>query len=166
MKSPPSWGTHTEPASHSRTRFESPLEPESEQKSVEQNLAGPPALPVRFGESADLIGYEAKRTGDQLTLITYWRVGDRSEAPLQLFAHALGADGSLVAQEDRLDVPAYGWRSGDLFAQINRLTLPDPTATVSVAVGFYEPDSGTRLPVLVNGARYDDRLWLAEVAAP
>ncbi|MBI5565449.1 MAG: glycosyltransferase family 39 protein [Chloroflexi bacterium] len=131
-----------------------------------KQMAGPLALPVRFGESADLIGYDAKRAGDQLTLTTYWRAGDRIQAPLQLFAHALGADGSLVAQEDRLDVPAYGWRSGDRFAQINRLTLPDPAATVAVAVGFYEPDSGARVPVLADGARYDDRLWLAEVAAP
>lgn len=123
-------------------------------------------LPVRFGESADLIGFEIKRTADQINVITYWRAGDHVQAPLQLFVHALGADGSIEAQEDRLDVPAYGWHSGDLFAQVNHLALPDPTSTVLIAIGFYDPNSGVRLTVSANGQGIGEQLLLAKAVTP
>jgi hypothetical protein len=125
-----------------------------------RQTAGEVQLPVQFGESAELIGFEINRAADQITLLTYWRAGNRVQTPLQLFVHALGPDGSIAAQEDRLDVPAYGWRAGDLFAQVNRVTLPDPAAVVALAVGFYDPVSDTRLPVDVNGQRAADQLVL------
>ena len=71
--------------------------------------------------------------------------------PLQMFVHVLGSDGSIVAQQDRLDVPAFGWRSGDVIAQVHHLDLPPAVQKHDVAIGFYNPDSGTRLPVSMNG---------------
>jgi hypothetical protein len=128
--------------------------------------AGEVQLPVKFGESAELIGFDINRTADQIALVTYWRAGTRVQTPLQLFVHALGTDGSIAAQEDRLDVPAYGWRAGDLFAQVNRVTLPEPGDAVSLAVGFYDPASDTRLSVHANGQRTADQLVLPLADAP
>ncbi len=79
-----------------------------------------------------------------------------------MFVHVLGADGSIVAQQDRLDVPAYGWRSGDVIAQIHHIELPPEVESPEIAVGLYNPDTNTRLPVTVNG-EITDRLVLTQL---
>jgi hypothetical protein len=121
-------------------------------------------LPIQFGDSAELIGYQLDEQADGLTLITYWRAGDHVAAPLQMFVHVLGADGSIVAQQDRLDVPADGWRSGDVFAQVQHLDRPSNVA--SIAIGLYRPDTGQRLPVIVDGREVDQRLVLKTLGHP
>jgi len=84
---------------------------------------------VKFGDTAELIGYQVSLAGKDLTLVTYWRAGDSVVTPLQLFVHVLGPDGSIVAQQDRLDASTFGWRPGDLIAQVNRLTLAKPLSS-------------------------------------
>ncbi len=122
------------------------------------------SLPVKFGKTAELIGYELKKTADDLTLVTYWRAGDQVVTPLQLFVHAIGPDGSIMAQEDRLDAPAFGWRAGDLIAQVNHLHFDRPTQQpVWIEAGLYDPDSGARVPVMVNGQPVDSRVLLQRV---
>jgi len=122
------------------------------------------SLPVKFGETAELIGYTMTPGKGDLALVTYWRASDQVTKPLQLFAHAIGPDGSIVAQEDRLDAPAFGWRAGDLIAQVNHL----PPANVSpellwLEVGLYNSASGERVPVIVDGKPVDSRLLLQTV---
>ncbi len=123
------------------------------------------ALPAKFGETAELLGYRitSDLSPDDLTVITYWRAGRQVMTPLQMFVHALGADGRIVAQEDRLDVPAYGWREGDFIAQVNRLTLPAGIGPVWIEIGLYNIESGERLPVIVNGHQVDRRLLLKQI---
>lgn len=111
-----------------------------------------------------MIGYELKKTADDLTLVTYWRAGDQVVTPLQLFVHAIGPDGSIMAQEDRLDAPAFGWRASDLIAQVNHLHFDRPTQQpVWIEAGLYDPDSGARVPVMVNGQPVDSRVLLQRV---
>ena len=119
------------------------------------------SLPVKFGDTAELIGYTLTPEKDALTLVTYWRAGQQVVKPLQLFAHAIGPDGSIVAQEDRLDAPAFGWHAGDVIAQVNHLLWTDNAAfaqPVWIEVGLYNSDSGERVPVMVNGQPVDSRL--------
>ena len=119
---------------------------------------------MKFGETAELIGYTVTPGKDDLTLVTYWRAGDQVTKPLQLFAHAIGPDGTIVAQEDRLDAPAFGWRAGDLIAQVNHLPLTDvPPQLLWLEVGLYNSASGERVPVLVDGKPVDSRLLLQTV---
>ena len=122
------------------------------------------SLPVKFGDTAELLGYTLAKMPEPspgLTLVTFWRAGDQVVTPLQLFAHALGPDGTIVAQEDRLDSPAFGWRTGDLIAQVNHLRLDTlPQQPVWIEVGLYNSDSGARVPVMVNGQPVDSRLLL------
>ncbi len=120
-------------------------------------------LPIKFGNTAELIGYQLNEQDAGLTLITYWRAGDRVVTPLQMFVHVLGPDGSLVAQQDRLDVPAFGWRAGDLIAQIQHIDLPANAAAQSIALGLYNPDTQQRLPVIVNDREVDQRLILKQL---
>jgi hypothetical protein len=128
-----------------------------------QQIVPDMVLPVNFGESAELIGYDVKRAGNRLTLITYWRAGDRVVTPLQLFVHAIGPDGSIVAQQDRLDVPAYSWHSGDVIAQVHQIDLPPDIERSEIAIGLYNPASNTRLPVTVSGQLRGNRLILSKV---
>jgi hypothetical protein len=45
---------------------------------------------------------------------------------------------------------------------VHRLGLPPAVQKHDVAIGFYNPDSGTRLPVIMNGQVRGDRLLLSE----
>ena len=126
-------------------------------------------LPARFGNAADLIGFtlaEAPKPSQGMILITYWRAGEQPVAPLQLFAHAIGAGGHILAQDDRLDALAYGWRPGDVIAQISRLDLTqasDLPPAYSIEIGLYHPGSGERLPVSAGGREINHRLLLKHI---
>jgi len=66
----------------------------------------------------------------------------------------------VVAQEDRLDAPAEDWQPGDLIAQVHRLSLPEHPGALWIEIGLYDPNSGERLPVLVDGQTVDHRVLL------
>ena len=127
-----------------------------------QRLQPTVPLSAQFGETAELLGYDVQQADRNLTLITYWRAGDAVVAPLQMFVHVLGSDGSIVAQQDRLDVPAYGWRSGDVIAQVQHLELPQDFTTGALTIGLYNPATNARLPASFEG-QLADRLLLTEL---
>jgi len=112
-------------------------------------------LSAQFGDTAELLGYDVQQNDRDLRLITYWRAGKGIVTPLQMFVHVLGPDGSIVAQQDRLDVPANGWRSGDVIAQVQQLTLPADSQNCTIKIGLYNPASGQRLPVIENSSEVD-----------
>lgn len=119
-------------------------------------------LPVKFGDTAELMGYQLTPAAERLTLITYWQAGEHIISPLKLFVHVLGSDGSIVAQDDRLDVPAELWHTGDWIVQVNRVNVPPDTKRVTVAIGLYNPETNTRLPISLNGPT-SDRLLLGQI---
>jgi hypothetical protein len=124
-------------------------------------------LPVKFGGTAELIGYQVITYSASIDLVTYWSAGDQVVTPLQLFVHAIGPDGSIVAQEDRLDAPAFGWRARDRIAQVSHLNLSKVPPRLSwIEVGLYNSESGERLPVMVNNQPVDSRLLLKRVELP
>jgi hypothetical protein len=127
-------------------------------------LASQQAAPLsaKFGDTAELLGYHLKRDEQDLTLVTYWRAGVSILTPLQMFVHVLGPDGSIAAQQDRLDVPAFGWRGGDVIAQVHRIAVPPDLAGGAVAIGLYNPDTSARLPV-TSDSQATDRLLLTEL---
>jgi hypothetical protein len=128
-------------------------------------------LPVRFGDELALLGYDLVRAplrpGETMTLVTYWEVRAPVDAPLRLFVHLLDAAGSYRGGEDRLDLWYDNWRAGDRFAQVQEVTL-DPSAGAGiyqVEVGWYDPETMARLPVLHDGTWVGDRVLLEPVAA-
>ncbi|CAG0933012.1 hypothetical protein TFLX_02850 [Thermoflexales bacterium] len=116
-------------------------------------------LPVTFEASVELLGYDLRPDSDRLTLLTYWHAGHHSAAPLQMFVHVLRPDGSIGMQVDRLDASAADWPPDDLIVQIHYIDLPSNFNKGAVAIGLYHPDTGTRLPVILND-RTVDRLLL------
>ncbi len=119
------------------------------------------SLSAKFGNAAELLAYDLKRSRSGLTLITYWRAGDQIVTPLQMFVHVLGSDGSIEAQADRLDASPYGWRQGDVIVQVHHIDLPAAASYSNIALGLYNPDTNMRLPVTVAGQPVGDRLLLS-----
>jgi hypothetical protein len=129
------------------------------------------AYPVRFGEQVELLAYEMDRTslrpGETVTLVTYWQAQGPGQEPIKLFAHLLDAESNYSGGEDRLDVWYASWREGDLFAQVQQMTL-DPDAApgeYQVEIGWYNPETMQRLPVLRDGSVIADRVLLSAIRA-
>ncbi len=118
-------------------------------------------LPVKFGDTAELIGYRLERAGQSLSLITYWRAGDHVIPPLQMFVHVIDPDSSIVAQVDRLDASPFGWRAGDMIAQLQHVSVPRDAPIIAVAIGLYNPDSGQRLLFNAMSGSLNDQLLLS-----
>jgi hypothetical protein len=123
-------------------------------------------LPVNFGDALQLLGYElltpAVAPGGTIEIVTLWQatnpesfqpedLADIGREPV-LFIHALDTTGALIAQEDRLDAPAWDWQEGDVIAQSHRIALPRgcPQGPVNLEVGVYRQADLRRLPVLVS----------------
>jgi hypothetical protein len=132
------------------------------------------ATPVRFGDALELLAYEVEpgpagettlHPGESLSLITYWRVREAAPGPLKLFAHLLDAESAYMGGEDRLDVWHDNWQAGDRFAQVQEVPLNAEAVpgVYQVEIGWYDPETMQRLPVLREGAVIADRVLLAPV---
>jgi hypothetical protein len=150
-------------------------EPRAGRAALQARLAASPAeraLPVNFGDAFELLGYELRVVGREVEVTTLWRVLDPIplrpsdlsivEQDVTLFVHVLDEAGHVVAQEDRLDAPAWDWQAGDLVAQIHRLSLPSerPPGELSLHVGAYRRLDGRRWPVLADGEVVADHVLL------
>jgi 4-amino-4-deoxy-L-arabinose transferase-like glycosyltransferase len=106
-----------------------------------------------FGGRWTLTGYMTQppqaQPGDDVRVLTYWRVTRADASPLVMFTHLLEPDGKLVAQEDRLDVAPETLHAGDEFMQTHRVTLPGDAqpGIWRIAVGLYSPVTQVRVPV-------------------
>jgi hypothetical protein len=145
----------------------------------------PVEAPVKVGLAVEFLGYEVQeetfKPAETISLVTFWRVvgsdGASSGHPLgpvpedayghelTIFAHVLDDGGHVVAQEDRLDAPAWSWHAGDVIAQVHRIQLERDLAsgTYQLATGLYNTRDLTRLPILVSGEAVDDRLLLRPI---
>lgn len=118
--------------------------------------------PIDLGGKIGFVGYMLSRTGDDLTLTTYWRVTDQLPPQVSQFTHVLNDKGDIVTQADRLMVTSQSLQTGDVVAQIHHLTLPENLSAGSyrIAIGLYTQPDGKRLPVIDNGQPRGDRLFL------
>jgi hypothetical protein len=129
------------------------------------------APPADFGDSVRLLGYSVEPSpatpGDVIHLETLWQVRDpEALGPVPagfyghdvvIFVHVLGGQGQIVAQDDRLDAPAWDWRAGDAFVQVHQIRLDTsvPPGSYDLAAGIYNRHTMERLPVTVDGSEQD-----------
>jgi hypothetical protein len=118
----------------------------------------PSSQPVDLGHVIEFLGHRLKTPavapGGTMELLTFWRVREElSISPhreLVLFTHVLDSQNQIVGQEDRLDVPAWNWSSGDHFVQLHRFRLDTDLADgfYPIEIGFYSRTRDyPRLPV-------------------
>ena len=122
-------------------------------------------LPIQFGQTAQLLGFRTitESLPGQVAVVTYWQASNQITATLVLFVHATNAAGQIVAAGDRLDAPTRYWQTGDLIAQVNRLSLPSHAGRVWIEIGLYDPVSGERQPVLIGNREVDQRLLIKSI---
>ena len=127
------------------------------------------SLPVNVGDVVELVSYAlnkpAVESGEEIEVLTVWRVRNALSAEAVLFTHLLDHNGEVVGQMDRLDVPSWYWHPGDVFVQVHRFpTNADaPPDLYHLEVGFYTRDDLKRLPVLLDNAVIDDRILLQPI---
>jgi hypothetical protein len=126
-------------------------------------------LPIPIAGHLELLGYTTKSDeplspGDTLLVTVWWRV--REIVPnVSIFAHLTGADDSLLAGADALDVPSEEWVPGMVIVQQHRFEIPETAAPglYSVSVGLYNYETNERYSVAQSGNRIIDRIVLTTV---
>lgn len=110
-----------------------------------------------FGEQIAFIGFDtSSRTaapGDTIDVTLYWKAQRPLDINYQVFLHVLAADGSLVAQSDKLNpgqFPTRRWPLDKYVWDEHHLQLPPdlPAGEYTVATGLWVQSEGWRLPVL------------------
>jgi len=134
---------------------------------------------VNFGDAIELVGYNLPRSaapGELAPVTTMWRIlgpaglgtvpANAYGRSAAIFIHLLDPAGEIVAQQDRLDSPAWNWQAGDSFAQLHQITLPAglPPGEYSLMVGVYTRPDLVRLPIVGGGGRWE--LGALEVVSP
>jgi 4-amino-4-deoxy-L-arabinose transferase-like glycosyltransferase len=123
------------------------------------------SLPIDFDHKVGFLGYTLSHKGNDVELTTYWRVKDRLPPQVSQFTHVLNDKGEIVAQQDRLMLTSQSLQPGDVFVQLQHLTLPKNLLPGSypIAIGLYTQPDGKRLPIVVDGQPQGDRLFLQSI---
>ena len=130
----------------------------------------PLTLPVRFGNTASLVGYEMKNdivtSGEGIHLIVYWRVSGPVYEPLASFAHLIDGSANIVGQYDGFDVPPWTWEPGVVVAQVYQFPVSQQAESGAhwLEVGLYHSHTMERLDVAdKQGSPLGDRVVLQGV---
>ena len=98
---------------------------------------------ARFGDVAELVGWEWQ--AGQLTLV--WRALGTAEVSYSVFVHVRDAAGAIYSQRDGPPAngarPTTSWLAGEIIVDTYQLDVPPGDLTL--AVGLYDPQTGTRL---------------------
>jgi len=117
----------------------------------------PLAVPIRLGNTAELIGYELDETtvssGQDIYLIVYWRVDGPVYEPLASFAHLIDQQNNVVGQYDGFDVPPWHWIPESIVAQVYRFPVGEEAQPGLhwLEVGLYHAPTLERVPVVDSG---------------
>ena len=127
--------------------------------------------PALFGSHATLLGYDSALASDgSLELTLYWRAEQTLLPPHNVFVHLSDGTNTLLAQDDGVPgrkqtaAPSNTWTPGEVIPDPHTLSLPAGPGTVA-QIGLYDPVSGVRLPVNVNGEIVGDT-YLIRLDAP
>jgi hypothetical protein len=114
-----------------------------------------------FGETIWLEGVRLVPDRDRLRVQAWWRAGDPVSDRYVTLVHLYDAEGTLLAAGDSPPLegafPTLLWEPGDLVA--DEYILPDDGRGMRVGLGWYDPVSGVRLPVLDDGELLADSVY-------
>lgn len=94
---------------------------------------------AQFAEQLTLQDVQFKCDESVCTLITYWQVEQSTTETRRFFAHALNAQGDILAQHDNLDAPAMHWQPNDWLIQHH--PFPASQDITQLRLGVYDPAS-------------------------
>lgn len=105
------------------------------------------------------------RPGEQVTILTAWRVTSLPSQPVSILAHLVSEDEQTVAVGDGLGVPIEVWQIGDTIVQAHSIEIPMRTVPGAywIETGVYRLDNMERYHILEEGQTVGDRLLLAPI---
>lgn len=133
-------------------------------------------LPVRFGPTMSLVGYDvpaaAIRPGQTLLVLLYWRSQGPADRSYTAFAHLVDPGWTMWAQSDSLPqegrAPTNTWQRDQFVGDYYFLRVPPdapPGRDYRIELGFYETGTLQRLAVVdERGSAIDDRVLIETVA--
>ncbi|HEX3052601.1 MAG TPA: hypothetical protein VHP83_18215 [Aggregatilineaceae bacterium] len=131
-----------------------------------EHLFAAPAFDVAVGAEFEgvgvLEGFRIAATTvtrpDMLELTLVWRASATTDVPLVAFAHLLGTDGQVIAQDDQQPLeglrPTTSWVAGEYLIDTYALAFKpdiDYQGQAQIEVGLYYPDDWTKRIPLVEG---------------
>ncbi len=122
-----------------------------------------PAEPIdaKIGEFALLRGVELKKEVGRISVTLYWEALGSSSEPCKIFLHLVGPDGKISTQTDAFPqegiLPTTAWLKGERLMDRLELVLPPdlPPGHYTLIAGMYEPETGRRAPVIMEGKLLD-----------
>ncbi len=123
----------------------------------------PPSIPfeARLGEAIHLTGYDLQfpipNPQSPIPVTLYWQATADIPADYTVFTQLIGPDGQAWAQWDNPPqagrYPTSLWVAGDQVVDRYDLLLREnyPPGEYRLLVGMYDPTTGERLPVTING---------------
>jgi 4-amino-4-deoxy-L-arabinose transferase-like glycosyltransferase len=130
-------------------------------------------LVMNFDHQVELLGYDMEETslepGDTLHLTLYWRALTEMDKSYTVFTHLLDSDSRIWGQKDSVPgdgtLPTTGWVAGEIITDRYEIAVHSDAkpGRYVLEIGFYDADTGQRLPVVnQEGQRLDDRVLLPE----
>jgi hypothetical protein len=114
--------------------------------------------PASWGDGVELKGYDLPSSrvaaGQKLGVTFYWSARSRPTADYTVFVHLVDQNRRVVAQADAPPqagrYPTSVWDGGDTIVDPHELSVDQNVAsgTYALEIGWYQPDSGQRLPLL------------------
>jgi hypothetical protein len=82
----------------------------------------------------------------------YWLVDAAQPVALKRFVHAVDGEGAMLAQTDATPdnggIPMTAWRVGQYVTDEVTLAIPTGADVAQLRVGWYDPATGARIPVV------------------
>ncbi len=138
-------------------------------------IGPPPAAPAqpsdaRWQNGLTLLGHDALPAAltpeASFVLRLVWQTSATVRADYTVFAHLLGPDGTIVAQNDRQPLagfyPTSGWAIDDPVADLYFMALPAtlPAGEYRLTVGWYQSATGERLQLTDASDRVEIARWV------
>ena len=122
---------------------------------------------TRFGQQMHLLGYsyESQRLGpgEELRFTLFWQAQEPAENYWSVFAHLIGPDGALVAQDDKVPYdgvyPPDRWWPGQIVDDAYQIEIPAGAqpGEYHLQIGMYDWQTGERLDLFTeSGAPLPD----------
>ncbi|MBX3058647.1 MAG: phospholipid carrier-dependent glycosyltransferase [Anaerolineae bacterium] len=127
---------------------------------------------AQWGDGILLTGAQVLTTTQTLEVQLQWQITQPPGQALTTFVHLGGSTAPPIAQADGPPrngfYPTSLWAAGEVFTDTYTLALPEngPHGRYPLHIGFYDPATGSRLPLYVNGQRQpNDAYWLGQFPA-
>jgi mannosyltransferase len=128
-------------------------------------------LVANLNHQIELLGYDlgetSLRPGDTLHLTLYWRALAEMDKSYTVFTHLLDSDSRIRGQIDSVPgdgtLPTTSWVAGEIITDRYEIAVHSdaPPGRYVLEIGFYDADTGQRLPVVnQEGQRLDDKVLL------